>query len=141
MDILLIPAVIVISVYGAAAAVLTAGVRKWVKRTRPGLEARIWRAEPVKRLIPAVVAFVLMIPGGVTMWSVFGLVLPPDSDVWGVRVALSLFSGIFSGWAYKFWIDVWRGRHSAAGSSVADGSPAGAGSTPASGSVDESDVL
>lgn len=133
---MIFPIILVMGLYGAAAAILTAAVRDTLKRTRPRVEAALWRTGAQRRGIPCLVSFALLtIPGGPWLWSQFGLVIQDGVNLWSVRLILAVFAGIFSNWAYGWWREFWKGRRQAAGSA------SGAGSETADGTSSESDVL
>ena len=106
----LLPVLLVVAVYGAAAYLLTTAIRKTLKRWSPSVELWLSRVEIAKRLLPCIVAFALLAASPLSLLSLFGLTLDDPDEFWAVVWLLSIFSGIFSGYAYHWVRDVYKRR-------------------------------
>ena len=109
----LLPVLIVVGVYGAASWFLTLWIRKTLARYAPSVEYWLSRVEIAKRLLPCMVAFVLLSASPSSMLVWFGLILDDPGEFWSVAWMLAIFAGIFSGYAHHWLRDVYRGRRSA----------------------------
>lgn len=109
----LMPVLLVVAVYGAAAWFLTVWIRKTLARYAPSVERWIARVEIAKRLLPCISAFALLSASPLSVLAWFGLTLSDPSEFWSVVWLLSLFSGIFSGYAHHWSRDLFRGKRSA----------------------------
>lgn len=117
----LLPVLIVVGVYGAASWFLTLWIRKTLARYAPSVECWLSRVEIAKRLLPCMVAFVLLSASPSSMLIWFGLTIDDPSEFWSVAWMLAIFAGIFSGYAHHWLRDVYRGKRS--GSSKSDVPP------------------
>lgn len=109
---LLLPVLIVVSVYGAAAWLLTLWIRRTLSRYAPSVERWLARVEIAKRLLPCMVAFVLLAASPSSMLAWFGLTLEA-CDFWAAAWMLAIFSGIFSGYAHHWLRDTFKGKKTA----------------------------
>ncbi len=108
----LMPVLLAVAVYGAAAYLLTTWIRKTFKRWAPSVELWLSRVEIAKRLLPCMVAFAMFAATPLSVLTWFGLTLDNPSDFWSVVWLLSIFSGIFSGYAHHWIRDVYKKRAS-----------------------------
>ena len=106
---LLLPVLIVVGVYGAAAWLLTLWIRRTLTMYAPSVERWLARVEIAKRLLPCMVAFVLLAASPSSMLAWFGLTLEA-CDFWAAAWMLAIFSGIFSGYAHHWIRDVYKRR-------------------------------
>lgn len=106
----LLPVLLVVAVYGAASYLLTTAIRKTLRRWSPSVELWLSRVEIAKRLLPCMVAFALMAASPLSLLSMFGLTLDAPNDFWSVAWLLSIFSGIFSGYAHRWIRDTFKRR-------------------------------
>jgi hypothetical protein len=108
-----LPVLIVVGVYGAAAWLLTLWIRRTLARHAPSVERWLTRVEIAKRLHPCIVAFALLSasPSSVLAW--FGLSLE-GCDFWASAWMLSIFSGIFSGYAHHWLRDTYKRKRAPA---------------------------
>ena len=106
---LLLPVLIVVGVYGAAAWLLTLWIRRTLTMYAPSVERWLARVEIAKRLLPCMVAFVLLAASPSSMLAWFGLALEA-CDFWAAAWMLAIFSGIFSGYAHHWLRDAYKRR-------------------------------
>ena len=97
------PVVSIILLYAAIAGAITFTIRKTLYRRCTRVAMSIWKYDIVKKAIPCIVAFLLMMCSIRLVLSWVGLTVAADRSVLGISVVLSIASGFVSGLAYR-WI-------------------------------------
>jgi fructose-specific phosphotransferase system IIC component len=106
----LVPVLLVVAIYGAAAYLLTTWIRATIKRWLPMVDRWLAQVEIAKRLLPCVVAFGLLAITPLSFLAALGLALADAGDFWSSAWLLAILSGIFSGYAYHWIRDVYKRR-------------------------------